>query len=194
MFMACAVLAFVALGLKPAFCQAEKETEEKEAVSMEVQQKQIIEFARKGDAIQAIKLFEEYIKTDTMNIEVFVTMAECYAYNGNLDQAEATVKKALSVDPKNIWALKTLAKIYRMEGEKARSAAEKTKLFSLAQTEIEKTLTAEPENPFNTTEAAIIYFRQGQKAEAAKLIKKAAAAQPNDRYIADAKKMIEAAR
>lgn len=194
LYTACVVLTFVALGLKPAFCQVEKQVEKKvekkEAVNMEAQRKQIIELANKGFAAEAIKLGEEYLKIDTINIEVYMAMVDSYVRLNNLAQAEAMAKKAVSVDPKNTWVIKTLAVVYRMEGEKAQVAGEKEKLFTLAQAEIEKALTAEPENPFNNTEAAIIYFMQGKKDEAAKLIKKAVAAQPNDKYIAAAKKMI----
>lgn len=188
MFFVCVF--FITLGLKLALSQVEKNSIKKEVVNMDALRKQIVGLVQKGQKEAAIKLGEEYLKKDPGNIEILVNMAECYATD-NLTQSEVMAKKAVSIDPKNNWAVKTLAKVYRIEGEKAQTPAEKEKLFVLAMAEIVKVLAMEPDNAFNNVEAALIFFRNGKKDEAMKFLKKAIAAQPNDSYIAEIRKIIE---
>lgn len=184
-----AILAFTLAGLKLSFCRA---VTKEGGATVEEERKQILEYSRKGDIESAIKLGEEYIKKDPDNIEILVTLTECYIGAANFDKAEASVKKAVSVDPKNTWAIKTLAKTYRAEAEQAKSTAEKKKLLDLAQVEIGKALKVQPEDAWINTEAALIYLLQGRKDDANKAIKKAVSAQPNDTYIKDIKTRINA--
>lgn len=182
-----AILAFVSLCIKPTFCR----TESKEEAKMEKQRKQIIEYAQKGENETATKLGEEYLKSDPTNIEILVTLADSYLTLGNFTKAEEAVKKALSVEATNGWAMKTLAKIYRAQAEQAKTPAEKKKLLNLAATEIEKVIKTNPDDAWASAEAALIYYYQEKKDEAAKAIKKAIAAQPNDKYFKEIKTKIE---
>jgi Tfp pilus assembly protein PilF len=183
------VLAFATLSIKPNFCQAAN----KEDLKMEKLREQVVEAAQKKDNDTAVKLGEEYLKSDPGNIEILVTLSGSYLTLGNIALAEEKVKKAIGIDVNNAWAIKTLAKVYKMQAEQATAAAEKKKLLNSAEAEIEKALKINSSDPWAQTEAALIYLAQGDKDAAKKAIKKAAASQPNDAYIQEVKAKIEAA-
>lgn len=159
-----------------------------EVVDLEKQREQIRECAQKGDDESAIKLAEEYLKTDSGNIEVFVTLAECNSKIGKFTEAEEAAKKALSIDSTNVWALKTLAVIYREEAEQSES---KKKLLNLARVKIKKALKFDPQDAWSNAEAALIYLARGDKKRAYKGIEKALDLQPNNEYFKRIKIKIE---
>lgn len=188
-FVAFVVLTFALVALKPTFCLAQIED-----VDLEKQLEQIRECVQKGDNESAINLAEEYLKTDSNNIEVLVTLADSNSRIGKFTEAKEVVKKALSIDPTNVWALTTLAMIYRVEAEQLESVTAKKKLLNFAQVKIDEALKLEPEGAWANAEAALIYLARGDKKRANKVIEKALELQPNEEYFENIKIKIESNR
>jgi len=188
-FVAFVVLTFALVALKPTFCLAQIED-----VDLEKQLEQIRECVQKGDNESAINLAEEYLKTDSNNIEVLVTLADSNSRIGKFTEAKEVVKKALSIDPTNVWALTTLAMIYRVEAEQTKSLFAKKKLLNFAQVKIDEALKLEPEGAWANAEAALIYLARGDKKRANKIIEKALELQPNEEYFENIKIKIESNR
>jgi len=188
-FVAFVVLTFALVALKPTFCLAQIED-----VDLEKQLEQIRECVQKGDNESAINLAEEYLKTDSNNIEVLVTLADSNSRIGKFTEAKEVVKKALSIDPTNVWALTTLAMIYRVEAEQLESVTAKKKLLNFAQVKIDEALKLEPEGAWANAEAALIYLARGDKKRANKIIEKALELQPNEEYFENIKIKIESNR
>ncbi len=185
-FVGFIILTFVLVAMQSTFCLSQIKE-----VDMEKQREEIKEYIQKGDHELAISLAKEYLKTDSANIEILLTLAECNLGIGNLTEAEESAKKAFSIESTNPWVLKTLAKIYREKAEQAESSATKSELLSLAQAKTEEALKIDSNDAWANAEAALIYLAQRDKKQANKLIEKALKLQPNDEYIKGIKTTIE---
>ncbi len=189
-FVALFILAFAVVALEPAFSLAQVE-DVAEEVDVEKQRELIRAAVQQGDMETAIKLADEYLKTDSVNVEVLILLADCNASIGKFTEAKEAAEKALDIVSDNVWATRTLAKINRMEAEQTESVTAKKRLFSLAQSKIEEALRLDPEDAWTNAEAALIYLGRGNKAHASELIDKSLSLQPNDGYFRDIKQRIE---
>lgn len=190
-YIAVAVVIFCMVAGVPSSIMAQDAKQS--AADMEKKRKEITEASRKGDADSVIKLGEEYLKTDAVNLEVLLTVGEAYAAKNNFTRADELAKKAVTAAPTNTWALVTSAKIQRINAEQGKvAAAEKKALIDSAEKTIEKALTLNPKDAWVNAEAALISLVKGDKAKATKLINVAIEAAPSDGYIKGVKQRIEA--
>lgn len=185
-FVVFVILTFASVALKPTFCLAQIED-----VDLEKQREQIREYAQKVDNESAIKLAEEYLKTDSANIGVLVTLAECNSRIGKFAEAEEFAKRAVSIDTTNVWALRTSAGVYRVKAEQTEAVSTRGELLNLARVKIKEALKHDPKDAWANAEAALIFLAQGDKKQAYKLIEEALALQPDDDYIKSIKIKIE---
>lgn len=73
----------------------------------------------KQDFATAIPLYEEYLKTDNTDENVYRDYGLALVYTGRIDEAIAAVKKATEIDPGSAELLGMLAKLYNAKGDQA---------------------------------------------------------------------------
>ncbi len=106
----------------------------------------------------AIKDYKSVIETDASNANAHFQLAQIYANQTNLKEAEKEALEAIRLDGNNKWYLETLADIYMSEG-KAKEA----------QSTFETLLKKFPANPDYYLNLGFLYSKMGQYENAIKV-------------------------
>lgn len=188
--LAGAGLLLILIAAGAGLCQAPQK-EEKEAVKEAVTAKetpnaaakgaekssgiemQMKELTSRGRNRSAIRVGEEYLKTNPDDVSVRNLLAESYITEGDLSEAEGIVKQTLKVKPSDTWALRLSARINRMTPADSKDPAMKANRLKAGMADAERGLAANPEDVWLMAEKAQIFADQGEQAKANQTIDRA---------------------
>ncbi len=153
----------------------------------------IRDYMQKDDIDSAMKLAEEYDKTNPDDIEILGILVQGALKRNSASYATSLAKRIVELDPKNAWGYYLLAQSYRAEAEMSTELTDEKKeeLFKFSIKGIEKALQLDPDSPWINIEGSLIYLAVRNKAKAVELIEKAYKNRPFDNEVKQMKERIE---
>ncbi len=82
---------------------------------------------------EALNYAQQYLKLDATNDQAFMMLGVCYAYAGDLSNAEFNLLKSVELRPTNFQAYQLLSQLYQQKGEQSTAESYKNKSEEIKQ-------------------------------------------------------------